>query len=102
MCCTNKCVFNGLLNVAMPVISRRYCGSAFQSVVSAMLKALLPAMVDRVNGTHSRLCSWECRPLDGTYDTIVSSCKYAGAAPCIVLYTVITTLNCIVMLGSVL
>ena len=102
MCCTNKCVFNGLLNVARSVISRRYCGSAFQSVVSAMLKALLPAMVDRVNGTHSRLRYWERRPIDGTYYTIIGSFKYAGAAPCIVLYTVITTLNCIVMLGSVL
>ena len=41
------------LNLAMSEMSRRYCGSAFQSVGPAMLKALLPAMVDRVNGTHS-------------------------------------------------
>ena len=62
----------------MSEMSRRYCGRAFQSVGPAMLNALQPAMVDRVNGTHSRLCSWERRPLDGTYGTI-SSCKYAGA-----------------------
>ena len=77
----------------MSDMSRRYCGSALQSVGPAMLKALLPAMVDRVNGTHSRLCSWERRPLDGTYGTI-SYCKYAGAVLCMALYTVITTLNC--------
>ena len=43
----------------MSEMSRRYCGSAFQSVGPAMpklAKALLPAMVDRVNGTHNRLC----------------------------------------------
>ena len=51
----------------MSEMSRRYCGRAFQSVGPAMLNALLPAMVDRVNGTHSRLCSWKRRPLDGTY-----------------------------------
>ena len=43
----------------MSEMSRRYCGRAFQSVGPAMLNALLPAKVDRVNGTHSRLCSWE-------------------------------------------
>ena len=64
----------------MSEMSRRYCGRAFQSVGPAMLNALLPAKVDRVNGTHSRLCSWERRPLDGTYGTI-SSCKYAGDKP---------------------
>ena len=77
----------------MSEILHRYCGSAFQSVGPAMLKGLLPAMVDRVNGTHSRLFSWERRPLDGACGTI-SSCKYAGAVLCIALYTVITTLNC--------
>ena len=77
----------------MSAMSRRYCGSAFQSVGPAMPKALLPAMVDRVNGTHSRLCSWEHRPLDGTYGTI-SSCKYALSVLCMALYTVITTLKC--------
>ena len=76
----------------MSEMSRRYCGRAFQSVGPAMLNALLPAMVDRVNGTHSRLCSWERRPLDGTYGTI-SSCKYAGAVLCMALNTVIITLN---------
>ena len=35
-------------------MSRRYCGSAFQSFGPAMLNALLPATVDRVNGTHSQ------------------------------------------------
>ena len=34
----------------MSEMSRRYCGSAFQSVGPEMLKALLPAKVDRVNG----------------------------------------------------
>ena len=71
----------------MSAMSRRCCGSAFQSVGPAMLKDLLPAMVDRVHGTPSRLCSWERRPLDGTCGTI-SPCKYAGAALCIALYTV--------------
>ena len=70
----------------MSEMSRRYCGCAFHSVGPAILKALLPAMVDRVNGTHSRLCSWERRPLDGTYGTN-SSCKYAGAVLCMALYT---------------
>ena len=65
----------------MSEMSRTYCGRAFQSVGPAMMNALLPAMVDRVNGTHSRLCSWERRPLDGTYGTIIS-CKYAGAVLC--------------------
>ena len=65
----------------MSEMSRRYCGSAFQSMGPAMLKGLLPAMVDRVNGTHSRMCSWERVPLDGTNGTI-SSCKYAGAVLC--------------------
>ena len=74
-------------------MSRRYCGSAFQSLGPALLNALLPATVDRVNGTHSRLCSREHRPLDGAYGTI-SSCKYAGAVLCMALNTVVTTLNC--------
>ena len=52
-------------------MSRRYCGSAFQSFGPAMLNALLPATVDRVNGTHSKLCSRERRPLDGAYGTII-------------------------------
>ena len=77
----------------MSEMSLRYCGSAFQSVGPAILKALLPALVDRVNGTHSMLCSWERRPLYGTYGTI-SSCKYAGAVLCMALNTVITTLKC--------
>ena len=64
---------------------RRYCGSEFQSVGPAMVKALLPAMVDRVNGTHSRLWSWERRLRDGTYGTI-SSCRYAGAVLSMTLY----------------
>ena len=67
-------------------MSRRYCGSAFQSFGPAMLNALLPATVDRVNGTHSKLCSRERRPLDGAYGTI-SSCKYAGAVSCMALNT---------------
>ena len=71
----------------MSAMSRRYCGRAFQSVGPAMLKALLPVMVDRVNGTYNRLCSWERRPLDGTYGTI-SSCKYVGAVLCIALIEV--------------
>ena len=78
----------------MSEMSRRYCGSAFQSFGPAMLNALLPATVDRVNGTHSKLCSRERRPLDGAYGTI-SSCKYAGAVSCMALNTVVTTLNCI-------
>ena len=61
-------------------MSRRYCGSAFQS---------LGPTVDRVNGPHGRLCSRERRPLDGAYGTI-SSCKYAGPVLC----TLVTTLNC--------
>ena len=65
---SNRCVFNCLLNLAMSEMSRRYCGRAFQSVGPAMLNALLPAKVDRVNGTHSRLCS--CH-LDGTYDLVL-------------------------------
>ena len=77
----------------MSEMSRRYCGGAFQSVGPAMLKALLPAMVDRVNGIHSGLCPWERRTLDGTYGTI-STCKYAGAVLCMALYTVFTTLKC--------
>ena len=77
----------------MSEMSRRYCGNAFQSVGPSMLKAMLPVMVDRVNVAHSRLCSWERRPLDGAYGTI-SSCKYAGAVLCIALNTVITILKC--------
>ena len=77
----------------MPAMLRICCDSAYQSVGPAMLKAMLPAMVDRVNGTHSRLCSWERSPLDGPYGTTIS-CKYAGAVLCISLYTVITTLTC--------
>ena len=42
------------------------------------LNALLPAMVDRVNGAHGRLCSRERRLLDGVQGKI-SSCRYAGA-----------------------
>ena len=74
-------------------MSRTCCGSAFQSLGPAMLNALLPATVDRVNGTHSRLCSRECRLLDGPYGRN-SSCRYAGVVLCIVLYPVITTLKC--------
>ena len=66
-------------------MSRRHCVSAFQSLGPAMLNALLPATVDRVNGTHTRLCFRERRPLGGAYGTI-SYCKYAGA--------VVTTLHC--------
>ena len=43
-----------------------------------MLKALLPAMVDRVNGRDSMLCSWERILLDGAYDTI-SYGNFVGA-----------------------
>ena len=57
------------LKVDMSEMSRRYCGSAFHSLGSAMLDARLPATVDRVNGTHSRLCSRERMPLDGAYLT---------------------------------
>ena len=77
----------------MSEMSRRYCCRAFQSLGPAMMNALLPAKVDRVNGTHSRLRSWERRPLDGTYGTI-SSCKCAGAVLCMALNTVIITLKC--------
>ena len=73
-------------------MSRRYCGSAFQSLGPAILNALLAATVDHVNGTHSRLCSRERRPLDWAYGTI-SSCKYAGAVLYMALNTVVTTLN---------
>ena len=67
-------------------MSRRYGDSAFQSLELAMLNALLPATVDRVNGTHSRLCSRERMPLDGAYGTI-SSCKYRMLARCYVVDT---------------
>ena len=76
-------------------MSRRYCGSAFQSLGPAMLNALLPATVNRVNGTHSKVCSRERRPLDGAYGTI-SSCKYAGAVLCMALNTVCSSFMCLI------
>ena len=36
----------------------------------ARLKALLSAMVDRMNGIHARLCSWESMPLGGSYSGV--------------------------------